>query len=223
MTRRLVLLHTVPGLIPAFRDLADELLPDDVELANVVDETLLKDAIAGGGVSASINRRVMGHVVSARDAGAVAVLATCSSIGPAVELARALSDIPVLRVDDPMADEAVELGGRIGVVATLQSTLEPTTALVRARAHMRGRDVDVVSRLCEGAFDAVARGDGARHDELVRSELRSVASEVDAIVLAQASTARVASSMAPDAIKVPVLSSPRSGLQQAVELLERAV
>ena len=71
----------------------------------------------------------MNYAASAQEAGADFILFTCSSIGPAVETAATLTDVPVLRVDQPMADKAVQLGKRIGVIATLSTTLEPTSDL----------------------------------------------------------------------------------------------
>jgi len=38
--------------------------------------------------------------------------------------------IPVVRVDEPMAEKAVQTGTRIGVAATLATTLKPTTELI---------------------------------------------------------------------------------------------
>jgi hypothetical protein len=105
------------------------------------------------------------------------------------------------------------------VIATLPTTLEPTAALVAARAALAGREVEVVSYLCEGAFAALQAGDTERHDNLVREGLRSLGVSVDVIVLAQASMARVADALAPEERPVPILTSPRSGLSRAGEAL----
>ena len=79
--RRVVLVHTVTGMVPVFQELAKG-LPRDVKVSNIVDESLLEDAITAGGLTHSVNRRVVDPILSAADSGAVAVLATCSSIGP---------------------------------------------------------------------------------------------------------------------------------------------
>jgi Asp/Glu/hydantoin racemase len=200
--------HTVLSLPPTFTALAEELVPD-ADVFHIADETLLSNTRREGRLTPATRRRVLGYVESAAEAGADLVVVTCSSIGPAVDASRAFLDVPVLRIDEPMADEAVRLGSRVGVVATLSTTLEPTADLVRRRAEAAGRDVEVVAHLCEGAFGS------DRHDELVREGLRSVAAEVDVIVLAQASMARVVE----DDLPVPVLSSPRLGMQRVAELL----
>ena len=92
-------------------------------------------------------------------AGADAVMVTCSSIGPGVVLAQQLFDIPVIRVDEAMAEAAVRMGRRIGVMATLRTTLEPTIALLREKAAEAGIEIEIVDSLCDGAFDAVLAGD----------------------------------------------------------------
>jgi Asp/Glu/hydantoin racemase len=126
----------------------------------------------------------------------------------------------VLRVDQPMADKAVSLGRRIGVIATLPTTLGPTAELVQARAALQGREVEIVPHLCEGAFAAVSSGDGATHDRIVAAGLRELMGQVDVVVLAQASMARVADSLPAEAQIVPVLSSPRAGVEAARAVLK---
>jgi hypothetical protein len=221
------LIHTVGSLLPTFRALCNELMPD-VDVFNIVDESLLQDTIRADRLTALTRRRLAGYVVSAAAAGADGILVTCSSVGPAVELAGQLVDVPVLRVDQPMADEAVRLAtsqgasrtGRVGVAATLPTTLQPTSELVQARAAAAGVTVQIVPQLCEGAFAAVTSGDGARHDAIVTEGLRALLGQVDVVVLAQASMARVAESLPAAERRVPVLASPRSGVDSLRRALE---
>ena len=210
--------HTVLGLPPIFSDLAEELVPD-ADVFHIVDETLLGITRRTGALTPSTRRRVLGYVESAAEAGADLVVVTCSSIGPAVDASHAFVDVPVLRIDEPMADEAVRLGTRIGVLATLATTLEPTADLVARRGREAGKDVAVVARLCDGAFEALATGDRERHDELVRAGLRELLVDVDVVVLAQASMARVVETVPDEDRSVPILSSPRLGMQRVAELL----
>jgi aspartate/glutamate racemase len=198
---------TVLSLPATFTELAGELVPD-ADVFHIADETLLGVTRREGRLTPTTRRRVLGYIESAADAGADLVVVTCSSIGPAVDDSHNFVDVPVLRIDEPMADEAVRLGSRIGVVATLSTTLEPTAELVRRRAREAGKDVEVVTHLCEGAFGS------DRHDELVRAGIEALAAETDVVVLAQASMARVAVDS-----PVPVLSSPRLGMQRVAELL----
>jgi Asp/Glu/hydantoin racemase len=216
LAKKLALIHTSPSLTPMFGALCSTWLPD-VEVFHMVDESLIRNTIAAGRLEKLTTRRVIAMVDSAGLAGADAVLVTCSSIGAAVTAAAELFDFPVVRVDDAMAEKAVESGARVGVLATLRTTLEPTTALVRSKAV--GGDVTIVDHLCEGAFDAVMAGDGAKHDEMVSAALLSMQEKVDVIVLAQASMARVLETMEPGALRVPVLSSPELAVQRVASLM----
>jgi Asp/Glu/hydantoin racemase len=148
---------------------------------------------------------------SAHEGGADAVMVTCSSIGPGVKEARAVFDFPVLRVDEPMAESAVQTGKRIGVAATLSTTLEPTMQLIEETAAARGQAVDILPCLCRGAFEAVLAGDTERHDSMVTEALASLRERADVIVLAQASMARVVAKLAPGG--TPILSSPELALE----------
>jgi Asp/Glu/hydantoin racemase len=135
-------------------------------------------------------------------------MVTCSSIGAAVETAATLATVPVLRVDQPMADQAVVTAKRIGVIATLPTTLEPTADLVRRRAAAANREIELTARLCDGAFEALMSGDAAKHDAMVAEALRDLASQVDVITLAQASMARVVDTLSEADRQTPILASP---------------
>jgi len=217
----LAFVHTVLSLPATFAALADELVPG-AEVFHIVDESLLGVTRKTGSLSPQTRRRVLGYVESAADAGADLVVVTCSSIGPAVDASQSFVPVRVLRIDEPMADEAVRLGDRIGVLATLRTTLEPTAELVERRGRAAGKPVEVVPRVCDGAFEALGAGDRERHDELVREGLRRLSEDVDVVVLAQASMARVVDTLPEDERKVPVLSSPRLGMERVAELLSAA-
>jgi Asp/Glu/hydantoin racemase len=228
MPKRVAYIHTWSGHAATFNKLSDELLPG-VDVFNMVDESLLQNTIRAGHLEALTARRLATLIALAEEAGADAVLVTCSSVGPAAEVARTLVNIPVLRVDEPMAAQAVDLAnagrGRIGIAATLSTTLEPTTALVRSHAKAAGRsDLTIITQLCEGAFEAVTSGDSGRHDAIVTAGLEKLAGQVDVIVLAQASMARVVESLpeSSPARHVPILSSPRSGVTALASMLRIA-
>ena len=217
----LALVHTSPTLAPLFNELTARLVPD-ARVLHFVDESLIKNTIAAGILEKATIRRAIALIGSTFDAGADVALVTCSSIGPAVDLAAGLYDRPVLRIDRPMAEKAVATGKRIGVAATLRTTLAPTAALVRRAAAEAGRDVEIVEQLCAGAFEAVMAGDGATHDRLVADGLTRGLADVDVIVLAQASMARVLSAIPKGDLSAPVLSSPELGVERARDVLHAA-
>lgn len=215
------LIHTSATLVPIFQQLCSEHLPG-VNVFNIVDDSLIKDVIAKGKLMPNTARRVVDHVASAEAAGADHILVTCSSIGRAVEAAAALVSVPVLRVDQPMADLAVSTGRRIGVVATLPTTLEPTSDLVRRRAQAAGKEIELISRLCEGAFDALMGGNPALHDEMVANALRELSTQVDVILLAQASMARVVDTLTDAEKTIPIIASPPQAIRYLASILNKA-
>jgi Asp/Glu/hydantoin racemase len=205
--KTLGLVHTSATLVPVFAQLCKEKLAG-VNVFNIADDSLVKGIMSAGSLTPAIARRVAGYLESAELAGADYIMVTCSSIGPAVEAAAKLIGVPVLRVDQPMADKAVTSGKKIGVIATLRTTLDPTADLIRRRAESAGKKIELTSKLCEGAFEALMSGDGATHDAKVAAALKDLSREVDVIVLAQASMARVVDSLKPEEKRVPILASP---------------
>jgi aspartate/glutamate racemase len=211
------LIHTVTSLPGVFAPLCAQLLPDGTDVTNVVDDSLLADARRAGTVTPQLARRLAGHIWSAQDGGADAIMVTCSSMGAVVNLLEAFTAVPLLRVDEAMVREAVERGSRVGVAATLSTTLEPTADLVHRVSTSLHRTVEVITQLCEGAFDAAVAGDTGRHDELVRTGVRELSRRADVVILAQASMARA---LPDDASEVPVLTSPELAVMSLAKVLD---
>jgi Asp/Glu/hydantoin racemase len=208
------LIHTVAGLAPVFNSLVRDALPT-TRAVHIVDEDLLQDTIRNGVIRDETRARLRDYVTFAEKSGARAVMVTCSSVGPAVDEIAAHAALPVLRVDAAMADEAVRKGRRIGVLGTLGTTLEPTAALIRTRA---GDNAEITVRLAEGAFEALQRGDTDEHDRRVLTALHELLESSDVIVLAQASMARVVDQLPEQERRVPILTSPRLGVERLAEV-----
>ncbi|MFI0960006.1 aspartate/glutamate racemase family protein [Streptomyces sp. NPDC021080] len=202
------LLHTSPAHVPVFEALRDADHPG-LELRHLVDEELLARARREGpeAVAGEVRALLAGAVAD----GARVVLCTCSTIGAVAE--RSGAEVPVLRVDRPMAAAAVAAGPRVVVLATVASTLEPTVALVEEEARRAGRPIEVRTALVEHAWALFEAGDTDGCARVVADAADAVA-DADAIVLAQAS-------MTPaerlTTTPVPVLSSPRPGLAAAAD------
>lgn len=216
MTLHAGMLHTVAALEQPLQHAARALCPD-LHLDHRVDESLLARAIAGADTH-TLTDAARPHIESLVDAGAQAVLVSCSSLGEATDALAAEHSVPVLRIDRPMARRAVALGSRILVLATLRSTLAPTTALVHSEAVDRSVHVHVDPVLVAGAARAKAAGDTAAHDQLIRDAAHEHATDVDVMVLAQASMAKVFAGATSD-VTIPVLSSPDLGIPAFVDAL----
>lgn len=209
--KKIALIHTVANLIPRIDALVAAELPEWARF-HMVDESLLKNTIDDGSVSQTTMRRLLSTILSAVDAGATAVVVTCSSLGTAVEAARPFCPVPLFRLDQGMAETAVRTADRIGVLATLTTTLAPTTALIETASARNGRpDQKIISQVCEGAFQQLAAGNAEGHDLAVAAKLAALADKVDVIVLAQASMVRALESMEKPP-SIPILTSPELGV-----------
>ena len=150
MNRCLGLVHTVPPLLEVFRRLTAEPLPG-VQVLQILDEPMLERVKRRGRLAAEDGARLAEHVAVAAAVGAGAVLVTCSTVSPVVDMVRPTASIPVLKIDEAMIAEAVRLGRRVGVVATAASTLEPTRGLLEAAAARQGKTITTELTLVDGA------------------------------------------------------------------------
>jgi Asp/Glu/hydantoin racemase len=219
MQKTVFAIHTGPVLVDVFRKLFPEILPG-VRLVNVVDDSLLIDVRTAGGLVPSVVRRIIGYGMLAEASGADAIFNCCSSVGEAADMLAKAVAIPVIKIDDRMAAEAVARASRIAVVATVATTLDPTERLIHRKAAEANRRVTTSRYLVDSAFDALLAGDASKHDELVLAAIRRAMSENDVVVLAQGSMARLVPMLAGES-PVPVLSSPRLGIEALKERLEQ--
>lgn len=210
---RLAVIHTGAVVIPEISRLATEHMPG-TEIQHLLDDKIVGD-LGAGAATTDIHDRLKHLAEAAKRAGASSVMFSCSSIsGYAAGLQNELG-IPVLRIDEAMADQAVATGTRITVLASLPTTLIPTIALLKERAELANRRVVLTDLIVEGAFEAVANGNRDIHDALIAAAIVEQAQHADVVVLAQASMASAAAIVKVD---VPVLTSPELGIRRVAQL-----
>lgn len=213
MPDAITLLHTAASHIDGFERLLGALAPG-ASARHEVREDLLELACRLGVDHPQVIAQVATAVQHAAGAdGAAFVLCTCSTIGGIAEQAGRAAGLRVLRVDRPMAEQAVRAGRRVLVLAAVDSTLAPTTILLREAAASAGVQMDLRTLLCEGAWALFETGRTQDYLRAVADVVTTLADEADVIVLAQASMAAAADLCASEP---PVLSSPRSGLAAAL-------
>ena len=221
MSRHVALLHTSFVFIQRERlvfDLLAEILPD-VQLTNIVDDSLLRQVVAQGKITPDVTQRMCLYAMAAEAMGIDAIFSTCSSLGPTIDVARQIVRVPIIKIDDAMAEKAAQEGQRVAVMATVPTTLQPTIDLIQEQAQAQHRPVMMEPALCAGAFDLLSQGQVERHDAMVAAKAREVAQWADTIVLAQCSMARLAPRLAEETGR-PVLSSPRIGVERLKQVLD---
>lgn len=215
--QRIAMIHTAPATITVLKPLVAEHMPA-IEVMNVMDDSILPQLLSNGNDLSEIKQRFDQYVNIAVAQGASAVICACSSLGPLVETVHPKPPIPVFRIDEAMAEAAIKSGTKIGVVATMETTLTPTTALIERKAAHLGKNVILQPVHVAGAFDRLMAGDTAAHDQLLLEGLQTLEPQVDVVVLAQATMARVVTSLAPVA-QAKCLTSPALGIKHIAQTL----
>ena len=208
---RITLIHAMAASISPIEAAFRRLWPE-VTLMNLLDSSLATDLARDGSLTPAMTDRFLALARYAQSTGSDAILFTCSAFGPCIEAcARELAPIPVLKPNEAMIEEALAIGGRIGLLATFAPTLGSMPAEFPA-------SVTLVSKLAEGAMAALDRGDFTAHDAAAIAAARDLAG-CDAIALAQFSLARAAAAIAAATGK-PVLTTPDSAVRKLQRLLQ---
>ena len=208
------------GLMNDIKQMVAEEIPG-CRLINIADDSLIQDVIKANEVTPAVSRRLMDYYRAAEEAGADVILNTCSSIGEVADMGKKCARVPLVKIDDAMALKGVQMGDRVGVIATLPTTLGPTVRLVQRKADETGKKITVVEGLAKGAFEALMSGKAEEHDALILQTAKDIANQVDVIVLAQGSMAKMQDKLS-QATGKPVLSSPRLGVQEVRDILKGA-
>jgi Asp/Glu/hydantoin racemase len=205
MIHSIAFIHTVAVLVDRFRPRFQAELPQQ-RCFHMLDESVLQDLLRDGPTPA-ITRRIVTLATLAADAGADLIVFTCSSTSAAIDAARKLVAVPIVKIDDAMYAEAARSDGRVGLLCTTRSTLEPSRLLLAEHVAASGTRVDAERVLVDGAFDALSAGRREEHDALVTASALALAQRADRLILAQASLAHLAEALA-EATGKPVFASP---------------
>lgn len=205
----LVYTSTTPELIELVEREVGAVLPKETEVISYQDPSILAEVRDAGYVTAPPAARLVGMYMEAVSAGADAILNLCSSVGEVADAAQDIArytGIPIVRVDEEMCREAVRRGKKIGVMATLPTTLEPTKNTIKRVAREMNRNVELVDALVDGAFGL----DQEQFKALMTEYAGKIADQVDVILFAQGSMA-YCEEYIHDRFGKTVLSSPRFG------------
>lgn len=215
-SQRIVLIHaTALSIAPISASFA-QLWPD-AEVTNILEDALSVDRAKHENLQPSIYDRISRLADYAMTLDPAAILFTCSAFGPAIEMAAARLPIPVLKPNEAMFEQALQYGGRIGLVTTFPASLVTLKEEFFSEAARRRPDAQLVPRFAAHAMDALRDGDRTRHNRLIADEVAAF-SDVDAIMLGQFSMANALADSAART-KVPVLSSPDAAVRKLRSIL----
>lgn len=214
----LAFLHTAPVHVATFDALLRTLSPH-THATHLVREDLLAQAQAEGVDNPRLILRVQAALDEAAASGASVVVCTCSTLGGIAEAYDGEAPFRVTRIDRAMSDRAVRGGGTVLLVAALASTLDPTAALLASSSATLGVAVTIRTLLVADAWPHFLAGDIEAYVAAIVAAVAPLGPSVDAVVLAQASMAEAAAKL--EALGIRSLSSPRLGVEHALELSPR--
>jgi len=217
----ITMIHTVFPIVNNLKAIFEKKLGNQsATIYNIVDDSILPRILNNGSLSPEIVSTVYQHISSAEKMGSDIILVTCSSISEVVDIVSPLVSVPVIKIDDAMTDEAVKIAGTLGVVATIETTLNPTMNQLKKKMVKAGKEINIVPLLCSSAYKAlIDEGDSKKHDLLLYKAIEEIIEDVDAIVLAQASMARLLPRLEKLTNK-PILTSTESGIERVINILQ---
>ena len=204
------IIHAIHLTIGAMKPFLERFIPD-VEVMHLCDDTIQRDNLAApvGTIPKHNYFRFAQYAHNMQESGVELILLACSTFNYAAELARPMIDIPILQIDRPMMELAVMQGKRVGLLATLPSTLPSSERLLRIVAAEKNRPVEITTVLRPEAFEAVSKGDTETHNRILLEEIEKLSGRVDSIVMAQLSMSALAPHLGKTA--VPVYNSGTTG------------
>ncbi len=217
--KTLGIIHASHITIEAMRPYIQEYIPE-VSIMHLCDDTIQRDNIAAGaGVVPKRNYyKFAQYAHNLEEAGVDMILLACSTFNFAAELGRPMIDTPIAQIDRPMMEKAVQTGKKIGLLATLATTVPSSERLLQIAAKEAGKEIECKTVLCEEAFEAYSRGDIEAHNAILVDAINKLSEEVDCIVMAQLSMSALAPFLGET--KVPVYNSGSTGFLRVREMLE---
>ena len=217
--KTLAIIHTAVFTSQTVQKYIDEIIPE-VSVMHLADDTLQRDNLAAGvGVVPKSNyAKFITYARFLEEAGADLIMLACSTFNRAVEYAWPMINAPMLQIDRPMMDLAVQDANAVGLLATLPMTVPSSERLLRLAAEEAKKEIEIKTVLSSEAFKALREGDPEKHNAILLDEIDKLSKEVDAIVMAQVSMTALEPRLTKT--RVPVYNSGRTGFTKAREILE---
>ena len=214
------IIHASHLTIPTVKIYAGKYIPE-VTIMHFCDDTVQRDNIAAKpGTIPKVNYyKFAQYAHNLEAAGVDLIMLVCSTFNYAAELARPLINVQIAQIDRPMMELAVKTGKKIGIMATLPTTVPSSERLLKLAAAEAGVDVEINTVVCEEAFVEFAKGNITGHNELLLNAVHGLAKKTDCVVMAQLSM----SSLAPELKNTasPVYNSGDTGFARVREMLDQ--
>jgi len=181
----------------------------NVEILNYEVPEVFEEIKSTGYVTVPPAAKLIKTYMDAIEDGADAILSICSTTG---DIAYSMQDaakyigVPILIVNEEMCREAVRRGSKIALMATFQSSVDPTRNIVTRVARELGKHVEMKEVLVEGGFGL----DQEKFRALMAAKAKTVTDWADVIIFTQGSMAYCEEYIA-NMYNITVLSNPSFG------------
>ena len=181
-----------------------------VRVEFITDSTLLTEVRANRGPTQKVIDRMTLYAKAAEISGADLIVNSCSTVGEVADIYAKEVNIPVMKIDVPMATEAVRLGTKVALISTLETTLGPSQRLIEKIGAEQGKKMECQQFLQNPAWDALVAGHPEEHNRILMENIRKLDTRgFDVIVMAQVSMRALLPDL--EDVKTPLLCSFFSG------------
>lgn len=187
---RIFLVHAVDVSMAPASNSFKKLWPE-ASIVNLLDESLAIDMLADGKMTPRMVERFARLGQYCVDAGADAILFTCSAFGEAINNLKTLQKIPILTPNQALFEELLQIGGKAAMLTTFTPSVQALRSELADMAATLGLKPDVDSYMVEGALDELLAQRGHEHDRLIAQRVNGL-SQYPTIVLGQFSMAQAA-------------------------------
>lgn len=215
-THKIYLIHAVDVSMKPSRTSFAKLWPE-ARVMNILEDSLASDLNDDGGMTEAMKVRFKSIGNYCTDAGATAILFTCSAFGSAIEGVKSQHNIPILTPNEALFEEVLALGGKLALLTTFEPSVAALQSELAEMAAAHRQKVDVTSVYVPGALDALRAGNEAEHDRLI-VEAVSDLTGYSAIMFGQFSMSSAAVA-AQQRVTVPVLTTPDCAVRKLKKML----
>lgn len=220
MAKKLYTINTINNFMDVIYNphLKPYLEENGIQAVNIMDDSLLSSTLEDGGMTPKTATRMLNYAKTAEQDGAGALLVTCTSVNGATKMIKPLMGIPMINIEEPVAEMAVAAGTKIGILGTIPSSPIAMERVIREKAAEAGKEIEIVATYAKGAFEELQAGNRDKHDEMVNECLYKLAEEVDCIAFSQISM----SLLKHEEVKVPLFKIGRSGVERICQMMAEA-
>jgi len=216
--KTIALIHTVLPVANSFEEKLRSGISQEIEVYDLLDTFLASDANKLGIFTINNRERLLLDIKTQEMTGANLIVTTCSTLSPIIEMIRPFVKTPIIAIDDAMAIKGVTYGSKIFILATAESTIEPTKMKLLAQAKKANTEIEIETYTCHEAYVALKKMKIEEHNRILAEKAKTI-SGYDCIILAQASMADMEEEIS-RLCGCPVLSSPKLCIEQIDRMLK---